>query len=511
MIELETGRNLFQIPYYRTENNNWFRDFNESILHSNNQLSWDLTAFLSFFSFGYVCGERTLIKEISRNPWLSRINNGEIIYEDIPAHNNFWYSTREIAENLKLLLANELKKVCEGQNNIYVLLSGGLDSRIIAAILSELYRKREIVVKPIAVTWGLPDSRDVVYGSETAKILNLEWIHIDLNQEILYENIFLTANDLGCMVSPIHLHGMSWFKNVPGDSLVINGSYGDSVGRAEFSGRHVLEITHHFPTNEKLLMQYSYKSESDKWFTEDTYRLHSRSMDRRPYVLKELEMQAEYMRGMIGQAMTLIEKYCNVYHAFTDPKVYSYMWSIHPSNRGDASYFELLKSFDQRLCAIPWARTNKNLWGGVRSGTKNLSKEYHQYNNWIRNDLNDYLNLQVDIDWLSEIRFLDINSINNLKNRIKKNIGDSRDADLLIWLASFHIFYDKLVSIGKKINAPVTLKVSLEERPYNSRITGGKIKGSLTRKKIYIDYLKPLRLKLLKMKAKLEYPPIYLP
>jgi len=509
LIELETGRNLFQIPFYRTENNNWFRDFNESILHSNNQLSWDLTAFLSFFSFGYVCGERTLIKEISRNPWLSRINNGEIIYEDIPAHNNFWYSTREIAENLKLLLANELKKVCEGQNNIYVLLSGGLDSRIIAAILSELYRKREIVVKPIAVTWGLPDSRDVVYGSETAKILGFEWIHIDINQETLYENIFLTATHLGCMVSPIHLHGMSWFKNVSDDSLVINGSYGDSVGRAEFSRSHVLEITHHYPTNERLLMKNSYKSESIKGFAEDSYRLHSRSMDKRPYVLKELEMQAEYMRGMIGQAMTLIKKYCNVYHAFTDPKVYSYMWSIHPSNRGDASYFELLKSFDPQLCAIPWARTNKNLWGEMRPGSKYLKKDYHQYNNWIRNDLFNYLDSQVDTDWLSEIRFVNVNSIINLKNRIKKNIGDSRDADLLIWLASLHVFCDENVSNGKKINVPDDILGSLEVTPNHPGIRVGKIKDSLTRRKIYIDYLKPLRLSFRKMKAKHKYPPIY--
>ena len=55
---------------------------------------------------------------------------------------------------------------------VYVLLSGGLDSRIAAGVLKYLCDNGELKSVPKAVSWGLEDSRDVVYAKGIAEKLN---------------------------------------------------------------------------------------------------------------------------------------------------------------------------------------------------------------------------------------------------------------------------------------------------------------------------------------------------
>jgi len=509
MQELESNLHLFKPSKYKTTKNQWCDSFNEALFKSDTQLSWDFSGVMSMISFGYVCGDRTLIKEISRTPWLSHIDeNGRVLLEEIPKHNLLWLSEKEIAKNLKKLLKKELINVCQNRSQIFILLSGGLDSRIIAALLAELYESSEIKSKPVAVCWGLKNSRDVVYSCETAKILNFDWVHVDLSPEILYQNIFFSAEILGSMVSPIHLHGMSWFENVPKDSLVINGSYGDSVGRAEFSRRHVLELSHHNPNNYNCFLKDSFFKWTVDDFKSDLRNFHTRSMDKKPFVLKELEMQSEYMRGMIAHSMTLINEYCKVYHAFTHPDVYSYMWSLHPSVRGDKCYFELVKLLDHRLHEIPWARTNKNLDGIIPRSTRKLEPNYHQYDQWISHDLFSKLSKFVDPDWFSDLKIFNDKSVRTLIGRVKTKNGVKRDYDLFVWLASLRIFYNFTISNSQKIESVVTVPVVVNKKPCNLNFQKRKVRENLQKSKLFTNRVKPLRLILKKIKARFDFPPI---
>src|SRR3989442_721563 len=61
--------------------------------------------------------------------------------------------------------------------------------------------------------------------------------------------------------------------------------------------------------------------------------------------------------------MSVINHFCSVYQMFTDPRVYSYMWSLHPSLCVDEVYAVLLGRLHPNLARLPWARTNRALRG----------------------------------------------------------------------------------------------------------------------------------------------------
>ena len=92
------------------------------------------------------------------------------------------------------------------------------------------------------MTWGRSGSHDVEIVKVVAEKLNSSWTHLDLGPDNLVQNIDDVASQLGALVSPIYLYRMMWFRDLPAGALVLGGSYGDSVGRAEFSGRTVLEL-----------------------------------------------------------------------------------------------------------------------------------------------------------------------------------------------------------------------------------------------------------------------------
>ena len=63
MSEFKKRNNLFQNPMFRT-NELWFSSFQDCLSKSDDEVTLDIAAIHSFLSFGYVCGDRTLIKEI---------------------------------------------------------------------------------------------------------------------------------------------------------------------------------------------------------------------------------------------------------------------------------------------------------------------------------------------------------------------------------------------------------------------------------------------------------------
>ncbi len=148
------------------------------------------------------CSRPPVLREIRRRPWLSSIGPAGLpVLSPISEHGLRWQSYEEIAGELGRLLCEEAIRVCQGRREIYVLLSGGLDSRIVAATLSKLVDDGRLPTKPIALTWGLLDSRDYLYGRETARILGLEWVHASLGPEHLRQNLADTAELLAALVS----------------------------------------------------------------------------------------------------------------------------------------------------------------------------------------------------------------------------------------------------------------------------------------------------------------------
>ena len=91
-----------------------------------------------------------------------------------------------------------------------------------------------------------------------AEALNFEWQHIPLGPEDVMSNIKKCGKYLGLLHSPEMLHSMLWFKNIPSDALVIAASFGDSIGRGEFSNKHLLYLNHKQPKNTYGLLTSTY-------------------------------------------------------------------------------------------------------------------------------------------------------------------------------------------------------------------------------------------------------------
>merc|ERR1711974_502186 len=143
----------------------------------------DLIAIAQILNFGYILGDRTLIKDIQKSPWMARPNdsNKGWSYYSVPDHQEKKIDCKLISETLFNKLKSEIKLYIADCNNIGFLLTGGMDSRIVASVLStvlkeELYKN----VKVFTYTWGDVKSRDVVYAKKISKLYNWNWTHLSI-------------------------------------------------------------------------------------------------------------------------------------------------------------------------------------------------------------------------------------------------------------------------------------------------------------------------------------------
>ncbi|MCP4590277.1 MAG: hypothetical protein GY842_06015 [bacterium] len=471
MNELESSLHLFQTPMYRAGDGSWHSDYRGAVNCSGERLTWDSAGILATLAYSYPCGDRTLLKEVRRRPWLSKIGaDGEPRLEVIPLHDTLSRTHEEAAGELIRLLRAEALQVCRGRKEIYVLVSGGLDSRILAGVISQLALEGRLEAKPVAVSWGIADSRDVVYGRAVADTLGLEWVHVPLGPRDILRNMEEAVKALGCLVSPLNLHAMPWFEQVSKDALVLAGSYGDSVGRAEFSGRHVLELAHRRVFNPFGIFRNEFVSLAGRQLESDLEAFRSRTPGKPHYVVCEHEMQCHYMRGMIAQAMSVINEYCTVYQAFTHPDVYSYMWSIHPALRTDDIYAAVLARLSPQLARLPWARTNRALRGKTEGARSDLRPQFHDYAEWVTGELYSKLSPYVDPLWFGELGVFDCAGVRKLGDMIRQGRGALlvRKIDAYhawVWLACFRRYADWLGGLGKRVEVEACIRVGMADAP----------------------------------------------
>jgi len=407
-----------------------------------------------------ICGDRTLLREIKRQPWLSRIDDsGKVVCESVPAHDYLWYSADQVADQLFEKLCIEAENACRGKKKLYILLTGGLDSRVVGGILAHLYRENRIQCLPEAVCWGIPNCRDVVLSKRVAQLLGFPWTHVNLDKEDFCNNIRLMATQLGAPTSPQHLHRMNWFDTVDPDSLVIISSFGDSIGRAEYAGRHLLELDHLNPRNFYHLMPDDLYSSALEDLRADIHSIRRRVGNQPLHVECEHERQAHYMRGL-ATSMSVINRYCHVYQAFTSPDVFGYMWALHPSVRNDDVYKLLLRRMGHDLCDIPWSRSARSFLTNRKERiTDELLPNYHEYRQWIREVFSEkYAGPDVKDWWMNTGLFrqdtLELLITNTIEKDEFSRIYGQKPYEFVAWLMSFYEL-GQIVQIKKRPTKPL--------------------------------------------------------
>ncbi|OGI08691.1 MAG: hypothetical protein A2Y40_05300 [Candidatus Margulisbacteria bacterium GWF2_35_9] len=346
------------------------------------------SSFFELMQFNYILGDSTLFQGVYRMPWHAELSHKGVIKKPPIPHGNKLVSPKDSARQLQLLLEEELKQVVTGSETVYLLLTGGLDSRVIAGVLKKIEPKLTCKIK--CATWGQDNSRDVVYAKRIANGYNWEFVHIPYTAELLWENIERGAIWGASEVAGIHLHGMDWFKNIKKDDLVIAASFGDSIGRAEFSSVHLSQVKLDKITNKHRLIHPSLVDDLIGQASKDRSRAWEGEVSTHSWVKCELDQQENYMRRMLCHIMNYIRQFGKLHQAFTSDKVVEYMWSITPECRNDDVYFEILKNLDQRLYSLPWAR-NGIAPDGTKETDESLKKNYHDWEKWMRTDLKEKL------------------------------------------------------------------------------------------------------------------------
>ncbi|MCP4541875.1 MAG: hypothetical protein GY832_32500 [Chloroflexi bacterium] len=437
----------FMNPYYVVGDDKFAieNSFEKIIAKLDAPRQIDVAAVVEIISRYHCFGDRTLVKGIFRTPWMAKPSedNTEWEFAQVPPHDEKITSEEELAGGLFSRLQEEILEYCEGKSTVGLLLSGGMDSRIAAGVLDYLIKTNQINVNVVAITWGVDQSRDVVYAQEIARRLGWEWKHYQLSPDDLIDNIAHTAKR-GCEYSPIHLHAMPRVRDLQGVDCILAASFGDSVGRAEFSGRHVTDL---FPINRyvfnwfKLLKTNAYRrvgGEIDQGV--ETY--HALFPRKKAIQQMEVEQQAHYMRRMLNPCMAVINEKIPLLQIFSKPSVFGFMWSWSPKVRNDTVYRCILDLFETSFLDIPWARTGKKY---LSQETKfdDLSKYHNHYGQWIKNDIYEIVESKVLSDYTSGLNIFNMDSLKNsmkANKRLSKQVEYIKLDEIFIWIAALADF-----------------------------------------------------------------------
>ncbi|PMO57025.1 hypothetical protein BCT07_13490 [Vibrio breoganii] len=406
----------------------------------------DEAAVLGVLMKNYPLGDRTLIRGVQRIPWMSKLlDNGTWHNADLPAHGNRIVNAVEASKNLFNNLVEEVLAFIGNKKTVGILLSGGMDSRIVAGIVRRLQETGEYKGDVVALTWGIPESRDVVYARRIAGELGWNFQHFELNADVLNSNINLAAAR-GAEYSPVHLHAMESVSKMEGIDGILAGSYGDSIGRGEYSGRRTDKLPgildkhlHHF----SFLLK-SVESDSLARIKQDLVQARARFPDRTEMAYREIEMQMHYMRRQLNSCMEVIDDGIPLYQMFSAPKTFSYMWSLSPNSRTDDVYEQLLAYLPQILKEIPWARTGKKYNQESPFVEDNNTALNNRYGLWLRTELRSQVIENINSGALQSLGIFNNSSIKMWCKYWSK--GTSAKADRLdekmAWLASLAKFVE---------------------------------------------------------------------
>ena len=416
----------------------------------------DVSSVLSFISKGYFLSDKTIIRQLRKS--VPPFFGNDVQCIEFTKPNEVDPSDDAILAFFIRALKNELLDVCSGKREILIPLSGGMDSRIVAGIIAMLRESGELSASVKAITWGTENSRDVVYARRIADILDLSWTHINITPETLTENILITS-DNGLEYSPLHLHGKAKLRAVEGVDLIVAASFGDSIGRARYSGRHVsaLPVFRSF-TDPYSLIRHEVKLDALRRSRLDAAAL-SLSTDSLPKTYRtEVDYQAHYMHRFINSVWSYVNEVTSVYQAYTSEELWRYMLRLSSSRRSDDLYYKTLVIVNPKLLEVPWSST-----GALYGKTSQLPRPIDShtfyvapYGRWVREELAERLKDEINSGVLEATNIFNMNSVRNLL--VFSNRDNCEEANYLseriLWLVALSKFISRNCIRTSEIGSP---------------------------------------------------------
>ena len=423
------------------------RRFSDILKDFDSVLKIDSASVIEMLSKNYFFADRTILQGISRTPWQAKPNDSftKWKFNQPPAHDKKIITEEEIAIKLFEKICNEIEDYIGNKKNVGVLLSGGMDSRMVAGSIDYLIKNKRVNdLNIIGLTWGNEGSRDVMYAQEITRRLGWKWKQYTVDTNSLRGNIKETVEN-GCEYSPIHLHAIPQIRDDNTLDVILAGSYGDSVGRAEYGGRNVTVLAPIDKTIRNfggIINDKVYKTVRQD-IKKDIQFYHSLFPAKEKYMQNELDYELHFMRRMLNPCMELLTENSEFYQVFTSPEVYGYMWSIDPQKRNDMVYYHMMKEFKTDLSDIPWARTGLPYMskGGVPD---NYSSQHHSYIDIINYEMLDELREIIFSGNLEQTGIFDMSNVYHLVKLIKKYpLNHIHFVEKILWLASLSLLLEK--------------------------------------------------------------------
>jgi asparagine synthase (glutamine-hydrolysing) len=428
-----------QYRYYNLSNpTKLYNNFKEIVLDTEKS-TLDQTAILEYLKWGYILSDRTMIKDIKRTSWLSKPNGEKWEHNLIEEYNiNQVTDENKIVNRLISLSLNEVSKFLMNKDSIGILLSGGMDSRICAMFVNELIKRGDFKGNVVGITWGDDNSRDVQYSRKICKLFNWESIVLPINEKVLLENIDIAA-EYGAMASPVHLHNMIAVSKIEGLDGILAASYGDSIGRAEYSGRHITNLkpmSKKKLNNKDLLLNRSLvkRSNIEAHYDITNYYYNQNKWNGRT----EFDYQAFYMRNKLQWCMDIINEKIPLHQLFTSPEVYQFMFSLKWELRNNQIYEKMLKLMEPQLLEIPWSRTGTIYESTNSKPLDNYKKNFHEYHKWIRNELRAPIKDLILSKEIENTGIFDMDAIDSIYSIYPNHSKDGLNIydEWFIWVAS---------------------------------------------------------------------------
>lgn len=403
----------------------------------------DLVGLATKATLPYLLGNRTLLKGVSRAPWMSqREEAGGWEQLALPPHGYEHPDRDRFTRELKSALLEEAREYVGRARMVGILPSGGMDSRVVAGVVRALQDEADDAFNVVGLTRGKETSRDVVYARRIVERFGWDWQHFPITAETLHDNIHY-AGKLGAEVSPLHLHAMPLVVELAGLDVVLAGSYGDMVGRAEFSGRHVTELNSVLPRDLDRfgVVRSSALRHALDHLKADASVLPHESDAVQSLRCREIEQHKHYTRRMLQSCMQSIALEKPIYQMFTSPRVFGRMWQLEPGIRRDDWYKRLLPLLPGDLMNIPWARTGKRY--DDPSGTPdNYDRRHHSYGRWLRSDLRDLIIEHVRSDRIQALELFNDRALKGaLRAWARAGTSSTNSLDeLFSWMASLDEF-----------------------------------------------------------------------
>ncbi|HEY9161951.1 MAG TPA: asparagine synthase-related protein [Desulfomonilia bacterium] len=440
----DTGKYLIKDDSGRISLYEYFGDAVKAAGKSS-KVKLNITALTEVPSHYAFVGDKTIINNISRTQWFSNYDPEHGFFENEFSlrHGNREANAGEIARELHLALREEISDYIKNSSRVGILLSGGMDSRIVSSILKEIQNERKSF-DVYAFCWGNPETRDPVYAKRIAGLYGWDYQHFQITSDTLKENIEVCADE-GCFYAPKHLHALpDVTKRVSelGIECLLAGSYGDSIGRAEYSGVRVENLTpirKCFRNWFRLFNQDLYE-EYRKRTISDISAYHSLFGESSEAAINELDYQLHYMRNMLGTCMNILNRVTDFHQVFTRNDIVSLMWSFANKCRTNEVYKYLLGEVDPKLLDIPWARTGMKYLDDS-SNPDDLPKSFHNYSEWVRNELFSHIRGLIFNGEIEKTGIFNMDQIHfiMMQNR-KSKILNGRIEEIILWLSSLSIF-----------------------------------------------------------------------